>query len=411
MFSNLSKTTLAKAALFQNAPVYVQFYVTARCNLTCEQCNIIYTNSDVRECTIDEVERIADNFAKMGVAIVLLTGGEPFARKDLAQIIYAFESRGVHVRMQTNGFADEERIIEAIEAGGKDISISLDSLRPALQDRINGGFNKSWHQALKAISVFSKYLPKETSFASLGCVLQPHNIGDVEDVIRFGTEISWFTSLVPVHVSDYANPLGFRTFDASLRFDASEYDTVNALVERVRVMREEGYLLYDSDQFLDDMKLFVRDDTSTWRDKNGGVCDSPNLYFALLPNGEFAPCCDHRLDENIPAYDASFPTTYRDKQFREKVRQVATACGGCMYGSYPEITISMRFMAAKLQRMRTFVTRPPVKKWPFEYEELLDIAERISREDRPRLTSRTADIAAPERGGKNRQQTSFSYGK
>jgi len=63
--------TLAKAALFQDAPVYVQFYVTARCNLTCEQCNIIYANSDVRECTIDEVERIADNFAAMGVAVQL----------------------------------------------------------------------------------------------------------------------------------------------------------------------------------------------------------------------------------------------------------------------------------------------------------------------------------------------------
>ena len=89
--------------------------------------------------------------------------------------------------MQTNGFADEERIIEAIEAGGKDISISPTAW-PALQDRINGGFNKSWHQALKAISVFSKYLPKETSFI-LGRGLRTDNIGDVEDVIRFGTEI------------------------------------------------------------------------------------------------------------------------------------------------------------------------------------------------------------------------------
>ena len=131
MFSSLSKLTLAKAALFQNAPVYVQFYVTARCNLTCEQCNIIYANSDVRECTIDEIKRIADNFARMGVAIVLLTGGEPFARKDLPEIIHAFESRGVHVRMQTNGFASEEQIARAVEAGGKDISISLDSLQPA----------------------------------------------------------------------------------------------------------------------------------------------------------------------------------------------------------------------------------------------------------------------------------------
>ena len=143
MFSGLSWTTLAKAALFQNAPVYVQFYVTARCNLTCEQCNIIYANADVRECTIDEVERISDNFATIGVAIVLLTGGEPFACKDLPKIIRAFESRGVHVRMQTNGFASEEQIARAVEAGGKDISISLDSLQPRRQDKINGGFNES----------------------------------------------------------------------------------------------------------------------------------------------------------------------------------------------------------------------------------------------------------------------------
>ena len=55
MFSHLSKSTLAQAALFKNKPVYVQFYITARCNLTCQQCNIIYSNSDVRECNIDEI--------------------------------------------------------------------------------------------------------------------------------------------------------------------------------------------------------------------------------------------------------------------------------------------------------------------------------------------------------------------
>ena len=47
MFSSLSKKTLGKALLTKDQPVYVQFYVTARCNLTCEQCNIIYSNADV----------------------------------------------------------------------------------------------------------------------------------------------------------------------------------------------------------------------------------------------------------------------------------------------------------------------------------------------------------------------------
>ena len=388
MFSSLSKMTLAKAALFQDAPVYVQFYVTARCNLTCEQCNIIYANSDVRECTIDEIKRIADNFAKMGVAIVLLTGGEPFARKDLPEIIHAFESRGVHVRMQTNGFATEDQIARAVEAGGKDISISLDSLQPAMQDKINGDFNESWHQALKAMSLFTRYLPKEGSFASLGCVLQPQNMGDIEDVVRFGSAISWFASLVPVHVSDYAHPRGFRTFDQTLRFRKDEIPVVDAVIERVRKMRKEGFLLFDSDQYLDDIKRFVRDEPTTWRSHNNNVCDSPNLYFALLPNGEFAPCCDFRLGNSYPAYESNFPKIYRSKAWREEVTQVTRACDGCMYGSYPEMTISMRFMAAKLQRVGTFLTAPPQKNWPLSYEQLLGLAEKIRSEPRERPRSR-----------------------
>jgi len=388
MFSELSKKTLAKAALLQNAPVYVQFYVTARCNLTCEQCNIIYANADVREVTIDEIERIADNFAKMGVAIVLLTGGEPFARRDLPQIIKAFESRGVHVRMQTNGFANEDRIAEAIEAGGRDISISLDSLRPSLQDKINGDFDQSWHEALRAIAAFTKYLPKEKSFASLGCVMQPGNLSDVEDVIRFGTEISWFTSLVPVHVSSFGRPRGFRTFDQSLRFSSEEADEADRLLERVRRMRKQGFLLYDSDQYIDDIKKFIRNQATSWRSKNKNVCDSPNLYFALLPNGNFAPCCDFRLPKQYPAYSPDFPKVYLDAAFREEVHDVVSKCDGCMYGSYPEITISMRFLAAKLQRTKTFLTSPPEKKWPFTYEELLEKAERILNEQRDRPKSR-----------------------
>jgi len=377
MFSGLSKITLAKAALFQNAPVYVQFYVTSRCNLTCEQCNIIYANSDVRECSIDEVKLIADNFADMGVAIVLLTGGEPFARKDLPEIIYAFESRGVHVRMQTNGFASEEQIARAVEAGGKDISISLDTLNPDLQERINGNFKNSWHQALKAIAFFSRYLPKEGSFASLGCVLQPYNIGDIEDVVRFGTAISWFCSLVPVHVTDYAHPRGFRTFDEVQRFRPDELTLVDAVVERVRKMRGEGYLLFDSDQYLNDIKRFVRNEPVGWRSRNNNVCDTPNLYFALLPNGEFAPCCDHRLGNSYPAYSQDFPKIYRSRAWREEVAQVTRSCNGCMYGSYPEMSISMRYVVAKVQRVRTFFTSPPVKNWPLQYEQLVELAQQI----------------------------------
>lgn len=397
MFSSLSKRTLARAALFQDAPVYVQFYVTARCNLTCQQCNIIYANSDVRECTIDEVERIAENFARMGVAIVLLTGGEPFARKDLPQIIRAFETRGVHVRMQTNGFATEAQIEAAVAAGGRDVSISLDSLTPATQDHVNGDFPESWHDAMRAIALFTKHLPREGSFASLGCVLMPDNLGDIEDVVRFGSAIRWYTSLVPVHVTGHGRPRGFRTFDQSLAFLPQDYAAVDAVLERVRAMQKEGFLLYDSDQYLDDIKRFVRGEATTWRSRNRGVCDSPNLYFALLPNGDFAPCCDYRLARAVPAYAPDFPDVYRERAFRASVHEVVAPCEGCMYGSYPEMTISMRYLAAKLQRVRTFLTAAPAKdNWPLSYEQLLELARSIREEprERPRLAPRPAKTIA-----------------
>ncbi len=379
MFSGLGVKNLTKAALWQNVPIYVQFYITARCNLTCKQCNIIYANSDVRECTLDEIQRIADNFVKLGVVMVLLTGGEPFIRHDLPEIIRAFESRGIHVRMQTNGLASEENIAKAIEAGGRDISISLDSVHPETQDDINGQFNRSWHKAIRAMSLFTQYLPKKGSFASLGCVLQPDNLEHIEDVIRFGTSINWYTSLVPAHVTDKLKPMNFRTYDETRRFKPEQYERVDALIERVRSMKSEGDWLYDSDQYLDDIKRFVKNEKTTWRQKNGGVCDSPNLYFAVLPNGAFAPCCDHRIPNFYYTYDPKFPEIYKEKFFRQEVLKVTSACSGCMYGSYPEMTISMRYLAAKFERFKLFISKPPERKWPISYDQMLEKADEVRR--------------------------------
>ena len=383
MFSKRSVVSLAKASLFKNQPIYSQFYITARCNLTCEQCNIIFANSDVAECSIDEIKMIADNYAELGVAMVLLTGGEPFARKDLPEIVRAFESNGVHVRMQTNGFASEKQIVDVVEAGGRDISISLDSLNPSIQDSINGGFSQSWHRALEAVALFTKHLPKEASFASFGCVLQPSNLADVEDVIRFGTAISWYSSVVPIHVTSQIAPRGFRVFDPDFGWSESEQKLAFALVERIRLMRQDGYLLYDSDQYLDDIKRFISNEPTTWRRKNGGVCDSPNLYFALLPNGQVAPCCDFRLSDAPFAFAENFPSAFRSKSLKTKIQDIAKGCDGCMYGSYPEISISMRYLQAKIDRFRGFIAAPIEKNWPWTYDDLLTLAQdiRANREE------------------------------
>ena len=391
MFTLKNKVKIAKGIVLHSNPLYVQFYITARCNLTCQQCNIIYANSDVRECTLAEIEKIAENLAKIGVAIVLLTGGEPFVRKDLPQIINAFVRNGIHVRMQTNGLASEAQLEECVKVGGCDISISLDTLYSGLQNSINGDFKGSWERAVKTISTVSQYLPPKQSFAAFGCVLSPDNIEDIEDVVRFGTAIGWFTSLVPIHVVDPRTPMNFRTYDDSLAFRPEHYSRVDALMDKLRIMKGQGHLLYDSDEYLEDIKRFVKNEPIQWRRKNDQCCDSPSLYFAIIPNGDFAVCCDHRLPgRGVSTFSPDFPKIYRDQAFKKRVTEVAQGCIGCMYGSYPEITITARYWEATVERMKVFLSKLPVRDWPLDADKLNEIAvsirnNRLSKIDSPKV--------------------------
>ncbi len=99
-FTHRQKLRLARSLITKTSPAYVQYYITARCNLACEQCNIIYADGDNDEMNISQIRKVAENFAEIGVGMVLLIGGEPFVRRDLPEIIEAFVKNDIHVRPQ-----------------------------------------------------------------------------------------------------------------------------------------------------------------------------------------------------------------------------------------------------------------------------------------------------------------------
>ncbi len=383
-FDNRTKLRLARSLLTKDQPIYVQYYVTARCNLACEQCNVIYANADVREASTGEACRVAHNLARIGVSVVLLTGGEPFARKDLPEIVAAFRRHGIHVRLQTNGLASREMLEACVESGANDISVSLDSLEPETQDTINGTFPDSWSAAIRTIARVNELFPPDT-FAALGCVLAPRNFEHVPDVIRFATRIGWWVSLVPAHSTPQTRPLSFRTYDPRLAFPPESWPRVEAVLDRVHTLREEGHNLYDSDPYLADIRRMIRGEPVRWRDRNGGVCDSPNLYFAVLPNAEMAVCCDWRLGSRVLVSDPDFPRRYRELALRDEVTSIAASCTGCMFGSFPEISISSRWLAPMLRRAALFGRADRRRRLAkLSAEEMFEIARSI-REESPAL--------------------------
>jgi MoaA/NifB/PqqE/SkfB family radical SAM enzyme len=368
---NLLSNTITKSA-----PLYVQYYVTARCNLRCEQCNVIYANADRRELNTEESFKVIDNLAELGTSVVLLTGGEPFIRKDLPKLAGRLIENGVHPRIQTNGLATFDRLRECADNGVRDISISLDSLVPSMQDKLNGGFESSWNTAIETVSNVGKTLGENT-FAAFGCVFSPTNFREVPSVIRFATEIGWWVSLVPAHVTEIHNPRSFSTFNKDMIFRTEIHAAAEDILDEVIKMKHDGYNVYDSDQFLIDMKNFVTGRPTTWRNRNNGICDAGELYMAVLPDGTLAPCCDWRLEQNVDVADSNFVNAFRSREFSSEIKTIASRCNGCLYGSYPEISISARFMAAALERVGLFIKENRNQIKVLSPDEIQSVAARI----------------------------------
>jgi MoaA/NifB/PqqE/SkfB family radical SAM enzyme len=381
LFNLAQQYNFAKSFIFKKSPLYVQFYITARCNLACEQCNIIYSDAKHQEMDIDQINKVAENLKKIGVNIVLLIGGEPFIRKDIDKIVKAFTSRNIHVRMQTNGIATEKQLKSCVNYGGKDISISLDTLESSLQDEINGGFKKSWTRAINTISNVSNIFP-ENSTAFFNSVIMPKNLNQIIKVIKFATKIGWGVSLVPVHVSTPDHTMGYRTldYDNNVTFDKSNESEIKELIIKLKKIKKD-YNLYDSDEYLEDVEKFLLNKPVDWRKKNNDICDSPNLYFAISPSGSLKTCCDYEATKNIFVYRDDFPDLYHSGKIQEIVYPITKSCNGCMYGSYPEITITARYVKAFFERIKYFNYKPPkIKKLSNEQLQLIAL-ETLNEQD------------------------------
>jgi len=368
--------SVAANLLSRTAPLYVQYYTTARCNLRCEQCNVIFANADRRELQTEEAFSVIDNLAALGTSVLLLTGGEPFVRADLPKLAGRALEKGMHPRIQTNGLATREKLEECASYGVRDISISLDSMNSATQDTLNGGFENSWRTAIRTIANVGAVFGSNT-FAAFGCVFSPYNFREVPNIIKFATEIGWWVSLVPAHTTLKDNPRSFSTFNQEMRFRNEDLPHAIAILDEIRELKRSGYNIYDSDQFIDDIENFISGKPVTWRARNHEQCDAGTLYFAVLPDGAMAPCCDWRMNRIVNVGSDEFVKDYRLGLFKKEISSIASACSGCMYGSYPEITISARFSKASLERFKLFSKENSNRIKVLNDSELLDIAKKF----------------------------------
>lgn len=112
---------------------YMRLAVTDRCNLRCFYCmpaeGIDYAPRK-ELLSFEEIIRICKAFASQGISKIRITGGEPFLRKDMMQLLERIaEVDGIEeINITTNGTLLEGRVKDLKAIGIKSVNLSLDSL-------------------------------------------------------------------------------------------------------------------------------------------------------------------------------------------------------------------------------------------------------------------------------------------
>lgn len=101
-------------------PIAGNFELTARCNFDCPMCYVHLNQKDAevagRELTAQQWIELAREARDRGMVFALLTGGEPFLRRDFFEIYETMRNMGILISINSNGSmlsgAIRERLLE-----------------------------------------------------------------------------------------------------------------------------------------------------------------------------------------------------------------------------------------------------------------------------------------------------------
>ena len=117
-----------------NRPItYLRLAVTDRCNLRCFYCmpeeGIKYLPKH-QVLTFEEMERVVQVLARLGVQKVRITGGEPFVRSGLMDFLHRLAAvEGINdLSLTTNGVLTVPHVADLAAMGVRSVNLSLDTL-------------------------------------------------------------------------------------------------------------------------------------------------------------------------------------------------------------------------------------------------------------------------------------------
>lgn len=297
-----------------HAGIEVDLQITNRCPLTCDHCVYDSSMEAPQGLPFDVLPRLIDEAVELGASQVSITGGEPFVRDDLTDVVALIAGRGVEVCVQTSGLWVDRTDFGRLRASGLNLLlVSLDGTAP-----YHDAFRHRPGLFRRAVRTIDEAVAHQIP-VRINTVVTRSNAAAVLDLLSVAEALG-----VDVFSFFYLSPLGRGARIASDVLSFSEWATFENAVQRWCASRGNGR-----------MTVKVQHVATPALDIPAGgqrcrIVDRDNVL--ILSNGDVYPCvflCEEpafclgnvlhesltrlwRMREPSAAYDALFGVTGRD---------------------------------------------------------------------------------------------------
>jgi MoaA/NifB/PqqE/SkfB family radical SAM enzyme/SAM-dependent methyltransferase len=150
------------------------------CNLSCTHCLVSSGPKGIGGLPPETLIRLVDRAAALGLERLYITGGEPFLRRDIFDLIrHATDSHGLEVIVLTNATVFAGQVREGLETLSREkvkLQVSIDGARAETNDPIRG--NGTFFRALDGAALLS-----DLGFSvALTTVTTEHNLRELAEL-------------------------------------------------------------------------------------------------------------------------------------------------------------------------------------------------------------------------------------
>ena len=262
---------------------FIQLHLTERCNLYCKHC--YQTGKRVDEMSLTElkeaINEVSETLKEWKQAYDIdysssfnVTGGEPFLRKDLFDILAEISNQGFDLYVLTNGIlVDEKKAKSLSETGVRGIQVSMEGPEK-IHESIRG--KGSYSASVKGI----KHLVDAGLQVTLNVTLSSVNA-------------SYFMDMIELSLTLGVQRIGFSRLVPSGRGEGMLKDMLSA--ETVRVLYKKIFsLCTDKLEIVTGDPVASQSIKANSRNDNGsmplGGCAAGVSGLTILPDGTLVPC-------------------------------------------------------------------------------------------------------------------------